>query len=319
MNNTQELTTTYHQEPQADVLAVIAQANLAESSKRKYAGAMGLYLFTGGNPFDAANLREYASGLGESSKAHLKAAVRLYSGAMLDAMNNHADPLAENAIELEARMAQTTRKVIALQNAVKVKSTKGQATHIWLSQTQVKALLDTCAGDGLKAERDRLALGLLVAAGLRRAEAASLEFSDIKLQPCGDKMRTVLALRKGTKGGKPRTVPISDALANALDRWGRHVAHKGKVLRSLDQRKELRESMSTAALFNLVRQKGVLIGKPELAPHDLRRTFAQLGYAAGVPVTQISKLLGHTNLATTQRYLNLDLDLETTASDFIPF
>jgi len=160
---------------------------------------------------------------------------------------------------------------------------------------------------------------LLVAAGLRRAEAASLEFSDIKLQPCGDKMRTVLALRKGTKGGKPRTVPISDALANALDRWGRHVAHKGKVLRSLDQRKELRESMSTAALFNLVRQKGVLIGKPELAPHDLRRTFAQLGYAAGVPVTQISKLLGHTNLATTQRYLNLDLDLETTASDFIPF
>ena len=319
MNNTQELTTTYHQEPQADVLAVIAQANLAESSKRKYAGAMGLYLFTGGNPFDAANLREYASGLGESSKAHLKAAVRLYSGAMLDAMNNHADPLAENAIELEARMAQTTRKVIALQNAVKVKSTKGQATHIWMSQSETKRLLDTCDGDTLKAERDRLALGLLVAAGLRRAEAASLEFSDIKLQPCGDKMRTVLALRKGTKGGKPRTVPISDALANALDRWGRHVAHKGKVLRSLDQRKELRESMSTAALFNLVRQKGVLIGKPELAPHDLRRTFAQLGYAAGVPVTQISKLLGHTNLATTQRYLNLDLDLETTASDFIPF
>ena len=318
MNNTQELTTTYHQEPQADVLAVIAQANLAESSKRKYAGAMGLYLFTGGNPFDAANLREYASGLGESSKAHLKAAVRLYSGAMLDAMNNHADPLAENAIELEARMAQTTRKVIALQNAVKVKSTKGQATHIWLSQTQVKALLDTCAGDGLKAERDRLALGLLVAAGLRRSEACDLEFTDVKLQPSGERMRTVLAICG--KGGKHRTVPISDNLANAIDRWGKHVGHAGKVLRSINQRgDELGESLSTVGLFDLVRVKGALIGKPDLACHDLRRTFAQLGFDAGVPVTQISKLLGHTNLATTQRYLNLDLDLETTASDFIPF
>ena len=46
---------------------------------------------------------------------------------------------------------------------------------------------------------------------------------------------------------------------------------------------------------------------------------AQLGYEAGVPITQISKLLGHATVATTQRYLNLDLDLETTISDFIPF
>ena len=48
------------------------------------------------------------------------------------------------------------------------------------------------------------------------------------------------------------------------------------------------------------------------------RTFAQLAYDAGVPTTQISRLLGHANVGTTQRYLNLDLDLEVTASDFVP-
>ena len=48
------------------------------------------------------------------------------------------------------------------------------------------------------------------------------------------------------------------------------------------------------------------------------RTFAQLGYSAGVPLTQISTLLGHADVRTTQRYLNLALDLETTVSDFIP-
>jgi integrase len=68
-----------------------------------------------------------------------------------------------------------------------------------------------------------------------------------------------------------------------------------------------------------VSKAGAAIGKPDLAPHDLRRTYAQLGYEAGVPITQISKLLGHANVATTQRYLNLDLDLSTTVSDFIPF
>jgi hypothetical protein len=34
-------------------------------------------------------------------------------------------------------------------------------------------------------------------------------------------------------------------------------------------------------------------------------------------VGQISKLLGHNSVATTQRYLNLDLNLEVTASDFV--
>jgi integrase len=60
------------------------------------------------------------------------------------------------------------------------------------------------------------------------------------------------------------------------------------------------------------------IGIEKISPHDLRRTYAQLGYEAGVRITQISTLLGHAHVATTQKYLDLNLDLETTASDFIP-
>jgi integrase len=76
--------------------------------------------------------------------------------------------------------------------------------------------------------------------------------------------------------------------------------------------------MSGVAIFQLVNRYGKAIGILELAPHDLRRTYAKLGYEAGVPITQISTLLGHANIATTQKYLDLALDLETTASDFIP-
>ena len=87
---------------------------------------------------------------------------------------------------------------------------------------------------------------------------------------------------------------------------------------------ELGQSLSPVGIFNIVRKRARLIGfdgekRPRLAAHDLRRSFAQLGYEAGVPITQISTLLGHSSVAVTQRYLNLDLDLETTVSDFIPF
>ena len=37
-------------------------------------------------------------------------------------------------------------------------------------------------------------------------------------------------------------------------------------------------------------------------PHGLRHTFAAELEAAGVPVTTISKLLGHSSVAVTARY-----------------
>ena len=102
------------------------------------------------------------------------------------------------------------------------------------------------------------------------------------------------------------------------DRIGGDLSHPC-VCRRLTKRKGIGEALSPVGVFNIVRRHGEMMDKPELAPHDLRRTYAQLGYEAGVPITQISILLGHANVATTQRYLNLELDLETTASDFVPF
>ena len=59
---------------------------------------------------------------------------------------------------------------------------------------------------------------------------------------------------------------------------------------------ETSASVAPARASAVLRKYGVKIGIPELAPHDLRRTFAQLGYEAGVPITQISILLGHSAL-----------------------
>ena len=47
-------------------------------------------------------------------------------------------------------------------------------------------------------------------------------------------------------------------------------------------------------------------------------TYAQLDYEDDVAITQLSVLLGHSSVEVTQHYLNLELDIEVTASDFVP-
>jgi integrase len=307
--DTQTALTTVEGTP--DVLTMITLSpDLGESTKTKYAAAVTRYLDTGGDLTNAAALAAYAETASHTERAHLKAALKLYTDRMATVVKATVTPETVDAAQADLM------RLEALQEAISVKAPRGQKAHTWLSQTGVKRLLAACDGD-LQGQRDRLALGLLVAAGLRRAEAVKLTFDDVKLQPVRDKMRTVLAIQG--KGEKDRTVPISDDLANAIDRWGRHVGHQGRILRSIDRSGRLRESLSAVGLFYIVRSHGAMMGKPNLAPHDLRRTYAQLGYEAGIPITQISKLLGHANVATTQRYLNLELDLEVTVSDFIPF
>ena len=53
----------------------------------------------------------------------------------------------------------------------------------------------------------------------------------------------------------------------------------------------------------------------KLAPHDCRRTFAQLARKAASPLEQIQMALGHSSIQTTERYLGLKQDLTDSPSD----
>jgi integrase len=66
-------------------------------------------------------------------------------------------------------------RIEALQGTVKVRQNNGTKPHTWLGREEIRLLLDRCE-DGIVGQRDRGVLGLLVASGLRRSEAASLRF-----------------------------------------------------------------------------------------------------------------------------------------------
>jgi len=291
-----------------DVTA-IKRANLADSTKVKYTREVEAMAQAGVNPFDREALLNYASGLKSSRRAFLKSALRLMTADYEQAIKSGATP--ENLQSAQAAVM----RLEAMRETFKVSTHKGTKAHIWLSQAQVRDITTLC-DDSLTGRRDWIVLGLLLGAGLRREELVNLTFDALKQQPTkAGKMRDVLEVTG--KGAKDRVIPVSQLLADRLREW-REIVGGGLVARSLGMKRELEKSMSAVAVFQLVRRYGKMISVPELSPHDLRRSYAHLGYDAGVLITQIKELLGHASVATTQKYLDLSLDLENTASDFVP-
>lgn len=293
-------------------LTAIDRAAIAGSTRTKYRAELDKYLATGKSLTDDEALVTYASGLKPSAKAFLKAGLRLVTLDLERRLKGNVTP------DTLAQTQAALMRIEAMRDSVTVKKSEGTKAHTWLSEKQVQEITSLCTDD-LEGWRDWIVLGLLLGAGLRREELARLTFGALKEQHTKrGKLRHVLEV-KG-KGSKSRVIPLKLMLAERLLQW-RDMIQAGDsdlIARSLGRKKILGGSISAVALFQIVRKYGRMIGKPELAPHDLRRTYAQLGYKAGVPITQISVLLGHSNSAVTQKYLDLTLDLETTVSDFIP-
>ena len=201
----------------------------------------------------------------------------------------------------------------ALDGAIELDAPKGEKAHIWLSRADVRELM-SLPDDSLIGQRDKLALALLVGAGLRREEAATLKFNQVKL------LGSRCTIEVMGKGKKSRVVPVSVDLCKIIAAWKETINgdDDSHILRSISKGGTVGESLSGTSLYRTVQAYGEKIGQAELQPHDLRRTYAQIGLDSGVAIQQISKLLGHSSIAITQRYLQIDLDLKTTISDCVP-
>ncbi len=293
------------QAPSLGILdAMIDRTEFSASTKRKYKSALTRYVEAGGSLLDADALATYAVGLSMASRAQLKAAVGLWVKQAIIFLKSQATP------ENEAATQAAIWRLEALQTSIKVKKGSGTKVHIWLTLLEQEKLLavDTSTRKG---QRDNVVLRLLLGAGLRRSEAAGVTFTAVKL------MGKMPVLEVMGKGKKQRIIPIGSRLANLLSEW-RNLVGDGTILRSVNQREEIGNSLSDVSIFRIVRQYGRAIDKPQLAPHDLRRTFAENLRRNGADIATISTLLGHESVETTMRYLNVNVDLSVVGADFLP-
>ena len=157
---------------------------------------------------------------------------------------------------------------------------------------------DTPAG-----RRDRAAMELLYAAGLRVGELVALDLGDVQL------VQRVVRVRG--KGRKERLVPFGRPAGKALEaylperaRWRRGVTGEGEPLFVNQRGGRLSDRSIRRQLDHAVRHTADL---NHLHPHALRHAFATHLLEAGMDLRAIQELLGHSSLATTQIYTKVDL------------
>jgi integrase/recombinase XerD len=110
----------------------------------------------------------------------------------------------------------------------------------------------------------------------------------------------------GGKGHNDRAIPLTPQLVDLLGEWAAYTGRQGYIVRSLGNELEVGDSLSDPQVYNIARKRGAMIGIPTLAPHDLRRTFAQGIWEKTGDLLLVSDLLGHKQVETTRRYLQLD-------------
>jgi integrase/recombinase XerC len=169
-------------------------------------------------------------------------------------------------------------------------------------------LIEAAAGESALPRRDRAILELLYATGLRVSELVSLDWHDVDLG--------ARVLRVVGKGSKERMVPFGQPAAQALREWlgdweqlraGQPVTGRGeREPIFLNQRGRRLSDRSVRTLVDrYARAAGVPFG---VHPHTLRHTFATHLLEQGADLRSIQELLGHSSLATTQRYTHVDVD-----------
>lgn len=190
------------------------------------------------------------------------------------------------------------RKVITKNPALELESPKlGIRQPVYLTLDESMKLLDSI--DGPFKERDYAIITLFLNCGLRLSELANINISDIK-----DDKLTVIG-----KGNKQRTVYLNDACISAINEYLKVRPHDGvKDKKALFLSKRLqRISIKTIQYIVKKHLKDANLDGKKYSTHKLRHTAATLMYRYGkVDIRTLQRLLGHSNVSTTQIYTHVD-------------
>ena len=202
-------------------------------------------------------------------------------------------------------------------DAVKVTKKKKKA----FDQMELEKLRDKC-----KSKRELAILELLISTWARVSEVVQIRIDDIN-----DNHLTVHG-----KGDKDREVYLNAKAMLAIQNYlnerrdtnpylfprAKYAGDMQKMCKGKQRKLECRwytdsklvdadQHMYNGTLENIVRNIGKRAGVTGVHPHRFRRTGATMALRNGMPLIQVSKLLGHENIGTTQIYLDIsDEELE---------
>lgn len=165
-----------------------------------------------------------------------------------------------------------------------------QRVPVTLTPDEVSRLL--AAVPGL---RERVAMEIAYAAGLRLNEVLHLKLTDI------DSQKMLIRVEQG-KGKVDRNVMLAASLLESLRAYWKESKPRGWLFPGHPPKRPLNATVIQRAF--IVAKQAARISKP-VSFHSLRHSFATQLLESGVNVRTIQALLGHRSLGTTQRYIHV--------------
>jgi integrase/recombinase XerD len=151
--------------------------------------------------------------------------------------------------------------------------------------------------------RDKAALELMYATGLRVSELVNLEVDNINFD--------IGFVRCIGKGNKERIIPVGKQAQEALSRYIEKV--RPKLLKGSPAKglflSRLGKKMSRQSFWKMIKRYANQAGiKKEITPHTLRHSFATHLLERGADLRVVQEMLGHADISTTQIYTHINKD-----------
>jgi integrase/recombinase XerD len=185
---------------------------------------------------------------------------------------------------------------LQLNPLAKVEMLKEETTVIrTYSDSNIHTLLESFKGKGFIPTRNKTIVTMLMETGIRNSELCGITLDDIK----GDSIRIL------GKGSKERYVGISKPLMLQLTKYMR-VREKwldGEgIISPYLFLKNGKKQMTRYTVLKMIKDLGKKLGIEQPTVHKIRHWYSQT-MLDNVDIYYVSKILGHSSVTTTERYL----------------
>ncbi|MFY0802143.1 tyrosine-type recombinase/integrase [Peribacillus castrilensis] len=162
---------------------------------------------------------------------------------------------------------------------------------------EVTAMINAFTYKNYISARNRCIIAMMADCGLRAMEIRGLKITNVH----------ETSILVNGKGNKERIVFISPALKKILIKYARmrkdHFKHK--IITDNYFLSYKGSEISHVGLYNVIKKAGKIAGIEDkrVSPHTFRHFYSVQCLIAGIDVYSLSRLLGHSEITTTERYL----------------
>jgi len=186
-----------------------------------------------------------------------------------------------------------------------------------LTEKQVKQLLNSTKMTR-HGTRNRLIVVLSYYVGLRACEICSLTVGDV-VDGEGNIKDTVILKSHQTKGNKSNSVYLSDTVKDEIRKYFSEYSYLTTLKQSSLLQSQKGGGFSSMTIQHLFKKLYKSIGLDDCSSHSGRRTMITQLAEKGVSVRVIQELARHSDLSTTQRYIDVSVDKLRNAVSLVSF